>query len=81
MDSLFSWIPGWLWVLLGLGLLALLATVALSLLIFLFKVGVAINEARKPPHFDTGDYRIDQGREIRPELAQRRDTGNAERSE
>ena len=81
MDTVFSWIPGWLWILLGLGLLTLLATVAISLLVFFFKVGVAINEARKPPHMDTGDYYIDQGREVRPELAQRRDTGDAERSE
>ena len=79
MDNLFAWIPGWLWILLGLGLLVLLATLAVSFFVFLFKVGVVINEARKPPHSDTGDYQLSQGREVRPELVRRGDAEDAER--
>jgi hypothetical protein len=37
---------------------------------FFFKAGVVIHEARKPPHRDQGDYRLKQGREIRPEAEQ-----------
>jgi hypothetical protein len=58
-------IPTWLIVIAALGVLALLGSILLGVGIFLFKVGVAINEARKPPHLDTGDYRLDQGREAR----------------
>jgi hypothetical protein len=28
---------------------------------------VIVREARKPPHLDSGDYRLDQGREVRAE--------------
>ena len=74
MDNLLPWaIPVWGLVLLGLCLVGLLASFGMALFTFFFKVGVAINEARKPPHIDQGDYRLDQGREVRPEAGRRRD--------
>ena len=71
MESLLPSIS--LWVLIGLVLclVGLVTMACMALFTFLFKVGVAINEARKPPHLDAGDYRLDQGREVRPELHNR----------
>ncbi len=67
MDELLSLIPGWVIVLLVLFVVGLIVSAGVALFVFLFHVGVAINESRKPPHIDVGDYRLDQGREVRPE--------------
>jgi hypothetical protein len=37
---------------------------AWALFWFLIHVGVIVDYARKPPHVDSGDYRIEQGREV-----------------
>ena len=79
MDSLFPLIPGWALVLLGLCLVGIVASVGVAVLMFLFKAGVAIHEARKPPHVDAGDYRIEQGREVRAEGRHRGGAEDAER--
>ena len=47
--------------------LVLLATLSLGLITLLIKLGVIVREAQKPQHLDTGDYRIDQGREVTAE--------------
>ena len=47
--------------------LVLLVVVGVGLVMFLIKLGVIVREAQRPPHIDTGDYRIDQGREVRGE--------------
>ena len=60
-------IPGAVLLALALCAMALVVAAAASLFGFFFKVGVAVHEARKPPHLDSGNYRLDQGREIRPE--------------
>jgi hypothetical protein len=67
-----SSIPRWLIVALMLCAIGLVVSAAVALFGFFFKAGVVIHEARKPPHSDQGDYRLEQGREIRPE-AERRD--------
>lgn len=67
MDALFSLLPNWVIVLLVLALIGLLVSVVIGVFVFLFQVGVVINESRKPPHIDAGDYRLAQGREVRPE--------------
>ena len=71
MDAISSLIPGWAIVLLVLFVVGLIVSAGLALFVFLFQVGVAINESRKPPHIDAGDYRLNQGREVRPEGASR----------
>ncbi len=72
MFDIIQLIPGWAWVLVALCAVVLVALLASSIFWFLIKVGVVINEARKPPHIDAGDYRIDQGREVRTEEGTRR---------
>ncbi len=67
MDNFFSIVPGWVWIVLGLCLAGLIVLAATALFTFLVKVGVVISEARKSPYSDAGDYRIEQGREVRPE--------------
>ncbi len=37
---------------------------AWALFWILLRVGVIADYARKPPHVDSGDYRIEQGREV-----------------
>jgi hypothetical protein len=49
----------------------LLFAVGAALITLLIKAGVIVREARRPPHMDTGDYRLDQGREVRSEDEQR----------
>jgi len=49
----------------------LLFTVGAAMITLLIKAGVIVREARRPPHMDTGDYRLDQGREVRSEDEQR----------
>ena len=70
--DLIAQLPLWALVLLGLCLVGLVLMIGTLLFGFFFKVGVAINESRRPPHYDAGDYRLDQGREVRPEQTQRR---------
>ncbi len=67
MDTLFSLVPGWVIALLVLFVVGLIVSAGVAVFVFLFHVGVAINESRKPPHIDAGDYRLDQGRDVRPE--------------
>lgn len=73
MDDLFASVPIWLLATLALCLVGLAASIGVALFTFVFKVGVAINESRKPPHLDAGDYRLEQGHEVRTETTQRRD--------
>ncbi|HEY0606433.1 MAG TPA: hypothetical protein VGD58_26145 [Herpetosiphonaceae bacterium] len=47
--------------------LILLASLSLGLITLLIKLGVIVREAQKPQHLDAGNYRIDQGREVRTE--------------
>ncbi len=56
-------------VLVMLAFCAIVAAVALGLggFMLLVKLGVIVREAQRPPYQDAGDYRIDQGREVRPE--------------
>ncbi len=49
----------------------LLFVVGAGLITFLIKAGVVVREAQRPPHIDTGDYRLNQGREVRSEDEQR----------
>jgi hypothetical protein len=70
--DLIAQLPVWAVVLVGLCLVALAVVIGTMLFGFFFKVGVAINESRRPAHYDAGDYRLDQGREVRPEQTQRR---------
>ena len=51
-------------VLCAIGLLAILGV---SGFLVLVKLGVIVREASRPAYQDSGDYRIDQGREVRPE--------------
>lgn len=48
---------------------AIVAAVALGVggFMLLVKLGVIVREAQRPPYQDAGDYRISQGREVRPE--------------
>jgi hypothetical protein len=74
VESLVQLVPFWVIVAIGLCLIVLAVSAGLSLFMLLFKAGVVFHEARKPPHMDTGDYRLDQGREVRPEGTVRRET-------
>ena len=78
MDSLLPALPIWVIVAVGLCLIVLVVSVGMSLFVLLFKVGVAIRESRRPPHLDAGDYRLDQGRDVRSEGVVRRETDGAE---
>ena len=56
----------------SLSLLLVCAIVALVVLglggfLVLLKLGVIVREASRPTYQDYGDYRMDQGREVRPE--------------
>jgi hypothetical protein len=51
-------------VLCAIGLVAVLGVGGFMLLV---KLGVIVREASRPAYQDSGDYRIDQGREVRPE--------------
>jgi hypothetical protein len=64
---------------LGLCLLVLIATAGMSLFMLIFKAGVVVHEAQKPAHLDAGDYRLDQGREVRAEGTVHQRTENTER--
>ena len=79
MESLLPVLPFWVIIGLGLCLIVLAVSAGISLFVFLFKAGVVVHEARKPPHLDAGDYRLDQGREVRTEGAPRRERGDVDR--
>ncbi len=64
----------WLIVIVGIFVLVLVSGLLMGFLTFLIKIGVAISQARKPPHVDAGDYRLDQGRDVRFEDDERRPT-------
>jgi hypothetical protein len=55
--------------LLVLGFCAIIALLAIGVggFLLLVKLGVIVREAARPPLQDYGDYRLDQGREVRPE--------------
>jgi hypothetical protein len=62
---------------LSLGLVILCAIVALAVIgvggfLVLLKLGVIVREASKPAYLDSGNYSIDQGREVRSEEEQKR---------
>ncbi|HNP73540.1 MAG TPA: hypothetical protein PLO33_05835 [Kouleothrix sp.] len=53
-------------------LIALCGLVALVVLglggfVVLLKLGIIVREAQRPTYQDTGNYTLDQGREVRPE--------------
>lgn len=54
----------WLLIFLVLGGLLLLAGLLWGLFWFLVKIGVIVNAARKPPYVDSGDYSLEQGRDV-----------------
>ena len=64
-------IPGMLIVALVVCGAVLLFVVGAGLITFLIKIGVIVREAQRPPHVDAGDYRLDQGHEVRGEDQQR----------
>ncbi len=78
MEIFDLWIPFWLLVVGGIILLMLFVRVlfaipllgdVLEILVFgLFalpiKLFVILREARRPPHLDADDYRLDQGRDV-----------------
>jgi hypothetical protein len=47
--------------------IGLLAVLGVGGFMVLLKLGVIVREASRPAYQDSGDYRIDQGREVRPE--------------
>ena len=67
MDFTGLALPIWALLLVGLCIMVLVAVLGMGLFTLALKIGVIINESRKPPHRDSGDYRIGQGAEVRPE--------------
>jgi hypothetical protein len=62
---------------LSFGLVILCVIVALSVIgvggfLVLLKLGVIVREASKPTYLDSGNYSMDQGREVRSEEEQKR---------
>ena len=53
--------------------LAILAVLGVGVFFVLLKLGVIVHEASRPVYQDAGDYRLDQGREVRGEEAPVRD--------
>jgi hypothetical protein len=53
--------------LLALCAVGLLITLGVGGFLVLVKLGVIVREASRPAYQDSGDYSIDQGREVRPE--------------
>jgi hypothetical protein len=53
--------------LIALCAIGLLAVLGVSGFLVLVKLGVIVREASRPAYQDSGDYRMDQGREVRPE--------------
>jgi hypothetical protein len=67
VESIFPMFPFWVVVGLALCAIVLIASVGVSIFMFVLKAGVIVQEAQKPAHMDSGDYRLDQGREVRGE--------------
>jgi hypothetical protein len=59
-------------VLLALCGLVALAAIAVGAFFVLLKLGVIVREASRPSYQDSGEYSLDQGREVRPEEEQKR---------
>jgi hypothetical protein len=53
--------------LLVLCMIGLLVVLGVGAFLVLVKLGVIVREASRPTYQDSGDYRIDQGRDVRPE--------------
>jgi hypothetical protein len=53
--------------LLVLCMIGLLVVLSVGAFLVLVKLGVIVREASRPTYQDSGDYRIDQGRDVRPE--------------
>ena len=60
-------IPGILIVALVVCGTVLVFVVGAALITFLLKIGVIVRAVQRPPHVDTGDYGLNQGREVRSE--------------
>ena len=60
-------IPGMLIVALVVCSAVLLFAVGAAIITLSIKAGVIVREAQRPPHMDGGDYRLNQGREVRSE--------------
>jgi hypothetical protein len=60
-------IPGIVIGLLVVCAVVLLFVVSVGLFTFLVKVGVIVRQAQRPVHMDSGDYRLEQGHEVRAE--------------
>ncbi len=59
-------------ILLGvLCLIVFLAAIGAVGFVVALKMGVIVHQATKPTHLDTGNYTLDQGREVRPEEEER----------
>lgn len=78
MENLLPALPFGVMLGLGLCVLVLIAMAGMSLFMLIFKAGVIIHEAQKPAHLDAGDYRLDQGREVRAEGTVRQKTDSTE---
>ena len=52
---------------LGFCVIVALVAIGVGSFLLLVKLGVIVREASRPPLQDYGDYRIEQGREGRPE--------------
>ncbi len=64
-------LPHWALAVLALCLVGILMAVGLIAFGFLFKLGVIWGQSRKAPYSDAGDYRLEQGREVRSEQVDR----------
>jgi hypothetical protein len=78
MESLFPAIPFGILLMIGLCVVVLIAAGGISLFMLIFKAGVIVHEAQKPAHLDAGDYRLEQGHEVRAEGQVQRRTENTE---
>ena len=54
--------------------LVVLALLGAGSFLVLLKLGVIVREASRPAYQDRGSYTLDQGREVRPEDEQQRET-------
>jgi len=51
--------------------IGVLAVLGVGVFLVLLKLGVIVRESSRPAYQDAGDYRLDQGREVRPDQDQR----------
>jgi hypothetical protein len=47
--------------------IVILAVLGVGVFFVLLKLGVIVRESSRPAYQDAGDYRLEQGREVRPE--------------